>query len=86
MVNRFTKVLDWSRVVRAVARLKRFVRDFKGVQPRTNEATSLEERKQAEIITIKLVQEEAFAEDFQRFKLQKDDTLNKCNKLRRIIT
>ncbi len=84
MVNRLTKFSDWSRVVRAVARLKRFVREFKGVQPRTNEATSLEERKEAEIIVIKLVQEEAFAEDIQRFKLQKDDTLNKRNKLRQL--
>lgn len=85
MVNRFTKFSDWSRLVRAVARLKRFVSEFKGVQQRTNEATSLEERKEAEIIVIKLVQEEAFTEDIKRFKLQKDGTLNKRNKLCQLI-
>lgn len=70
IANRFTKFSDWSRAVRAVARLKRFVREFKGLQQRTNEATSLEERREAEIFIIKLVQEQAFAEDIQKIKLQ----------------
>ncbi|KAJ8418227.1 hypothetical protein AAFF_G00139360 [Aldrovandia affinis] len=74
MVNRFTKFSDWSRAVRAVARLKRFVKEFKGLQPRTNEATNIEERREAEIFIIKLVQEEAFSEDIQKIKLQKRDT------------
>ena len=39
MARRFTKFSDWSRVVKAVARLKRFVREFKGLQSRTNETT-----------------------------------------------
>jgi len=81
LVNRFTKFSDWSRAVRAAARLKRFIREFKGHQPRTKEATSLEERREAEIFIIKLVQEEAFAEDIQKIKLQKENTLNKHNKL-----
>lgn len=63
--------------MRAVARLKRFVGEFKGVQPRTNEATSLEERREVEILIIKLVQDETFADDIQKIKLQKEDTLNK---------
>lgn len=66
MVNHFTKFSDWSRAVRAVARLKRFIREFKGVQLRTNEATNLEERKKDEIAIIKLVQEDAFTEDIQK--------------------
>lgn len=66
---------------RAAARLNRFIREFKGHQPRTKEATSLEERREAEIFIIKLVQEEAFAEDIQKIKLQKENTLNKHNKL-----
>jgi len=45
MVNRFSKFSDWSRKVRAVARLKRFAGESKGFRPRTIEATSLEERK-----------------------------------------
>lgn len=83
MVNRFTKFSDWSRIVRAVARLKRFVKEFKRIQPRTNEATSLEERRESEIFIIKLVQEEAFTEDIQKIK-QKKDTLNKRNKLHQL--
>ncbi|XP_038549580.1 uncharacterized protein LOC119883123 [Micropterus salmoides] len=84
LVKRFTKFSDWSRAVRAAARLKRFIREFKGHQPRTKEATSLEERREAEIFIIKLVQEEAFAEDIQKIKLQKENTLNKRNKLRQL--
>lgn len=84
IANRFTKFSDWSRAVRAVARLKRFVREFKGLQQRTNEATSLEERREAEIFIIKLVQEQAFAEDIQKIKLQKEVTLNKHNRLRQL--
>ncbi|KAL6481772.1 hypothetical protein MHYP_G00098520 [Metynnis hypsauchen] len=81
MVNRFTKFSDWPRAVRAVARLKRFARELKRLQPRTNEATSLEERREAEIVIIRLVQEEAFAEDIQKIKLQKGDILSRHNKL-----
>lgn len=49
-----------------------------------NEATSLEERKEAEIAIIMLVQEDAFAEDIQKIKLQKEGTLNKHNSLRQL--
>ncbi|KAI2647235.1 hypothetical protein H4Q32_031196 [Labeo rohita] len=59
IVNRLTKFSDWSQVVRDVARLMRFVREFKGAQPRTTETTSLKESKEAEIIVIKVVQEKA---------------------------
>lgn len=81
IANRFIKFSDWSRAVRAIARLQKFVREFKGLQPRTNEATNLEERRKAEIFIIKLVQEEAFAEDIHKIKLQKEHTMNKRNKL-----
>ena len=84
MVNHFIKFSDWSRAVRAVARLQRFVREFKGLQSRTNEATSLEERREADIFIIKLVQEEAFAEGIYRLKSQKVPTLNRCNKLHQL--
>ncbi|KAL1255329.1 hypothetical protein QQF64_013390 [Cirrhinus molitorella] len=84
MVKRLAKFSDWSRVVRAVARLKRFVREFKGVQKRTNEASTLEERKEAEIIIIKLVQEDAFSEDIKGIRNQKGDNLKKHNKLQQL--
>ena len=84
VVNHLRKFSDWSRAVRAVARLKRFIREYKKIQPRTSEATSLEDRREAEIFIIKLVQEEAFAEDIHKIQQQKTDTLNKHNKLHRL--
>ncbi|XP_061759712.1 uncharacterized protein LOC133554697 [Nerophis ophidion] len=45
LLNRLEKFSDWSRVVRAIARLKRCGKEHKGVKQRTNESTSLEERK-----------------------------------------
>ncbi|CAI5657210.1 unnamed protein product [Oreochromis niloticus] len=84
MVNRLTKFSDWSRVVRAIARLKRFVREFKGFQSRTNESTNLEERREAEIFIIKLVQEDAFAEDIKKIRGKKEHTLSRHNRLRQL--
>ncbi|XP_062248605.1 uncharacterized protein LOC133957162 [Platichthys flesus] len=84
MANRFTKFSDWNRAVRAIARLKRYVREFKGLQPRTNETTNLEERREAEVFIIKLTQEEAFAGDIQRIRFQKGDIRSKHNKLHRL--
>ncbi|XP_076869830.1 uncharacterized protein LOC143521148 [Brachyhypopomus gauderio] len=81
MVDRFARFSDWSRAVRAVARLKRFIKELKRLQPRTNETSSLEERREAEMVIIRLVQEEAFAEDIQKIKLQKKDSLGRHNKL-----
>ena len=45
LLNRLEKFSDWSRAVQAVARLKRLIKEHKGVKERTNESTSLEERK-----------------------------------------
>nr|XP_021322660.1 uncharacterized protein LOC108179640 [Danio rerio] len=84
MVTRFAKFSDWSSLVRAVARLKRFVREFKGIQPRRNGMTSLEERKAAENVIIKIVQDDAFAEDIRHIKLQKENYLNKHSNLHRL--
>ena len=81
VVNHLSKFSDWTRAVRAVARLKRFIREFKKLQPGTNKATSLEDRREAEIFIIKLVQEEAFAQDIKKIQQQKTNSLNKQNKL-----
>lgn len=45
LLDRLEKFSDWSRVVQAVARLKRLIQEHKGVKERTNETTSLQERK-----------------------------------------
>ena len=80
-MNHLSKFSDWSRAVRAVARLNRFFREFKKLQPRTNKATCLEDRREALIFIIKLVQEEAFAQDIKKIQQQKTNSLNKQNKL-----
>ncbi|KAJ8375844.1 hypothetical protein SKAU_G00064240 [Synaphobranchus kaupii] len=84
LAKRLTKFSDWSRAVRAIARLKRCIREFKGLQRRTNTSTNLEERRETEIFIMKLAQEDAFAEEIQKIKFQKEDTLNKHNKLHQL--
>lgn len=67
-VERFKKFSDWSRVVKAVARLKRQIKEYKGKKQGTNECTSLEERKEAELVIVKLVQGEAFPDLIKNLK------------------
>ncbi|KAA0703644.1 hypothetical protein E1301_Tti015510 [Triplophysa tibetana] len=80
-LDRLQKFSDWSRAVKAVARLKRQVKEYKGVKQRTNAATSLEERKEAELTIIKLVQEEAFSEEIKSLKAKRVVTKTKNSKL-----
>lgn len=81
LLDHFKKFSDWSRVVNAVARLKRQIREYKGVQQRTNECTSLEERKEAELAVVKLVQEEAFSDLIKCLKLGNVTVKTKDSKL-----
>ncbi len=48
LAERFLKFSSWTKLVKAIARLTRFVKEFKGSIKRTNKATSLEERQEAE--------------------------------------
>lgn len=59
LLDRRLRFSDWSRAVKAVARLKRQVKEYKGVKQRTNKSTSLEEWKEAELAIFKIVQEDA---------------------------
>lgn len=69
LLDRLQKFSDRSRGVKAVARLKRKIKEFKGVKQRTNESTSLEERKEAELVIIKLVQKEAFSNEILKLRV-----------------
>ena len=51
--DRLQKFSDWKRAVRAIARLKRLAKEARGLQTRSNEATTLEERKDAEQFSIR---------------------------------
>ncbi|XP_038127985.1 uncharacterized protein LOC119774524 [Cyprinodon tularosa] len=81
LLNRLEKFSDWSRAVQAVARLKRLIKEHKGVKERTNESTSLEERKEAELTIVKLVQEEALSVEIKDLKGKGNLTKTKHNKL-----
>lgn len=63
LLDRLHKFSDWSRVVKAIARLKRCARDIKGLKPRFCEATLLEERREAELTIIKMVQEATLSQE-----------------------
>ncbi|KAL7842541.1 hypothetical protein SRHO_G00068440 [Serrasalmus rhombeus] len=83
LLDRFLKFSCWTRLVKAIARLMRLTEELKGSIPRTNEATSLVERSDAEATIISLVQREAFAEEIQtlqhRKELVKTSNLHKLN-------
>ncbi|KAI4892141.1 hypothetical protein NFI96_009207, partial [Prochilodus magdalenae] len=81
ILDHLQKFSDWSRVVGAVARLKRKIKEYKEGKQRTNESTSLEERKEAEFAIIRLVQEEAFSDDMKRLKLKNMVAETKNSKL-----
>lgn len=60
LIDRLKKFSDLTRAVKAVARLQRTAKKYKGLKQHTNDSTSMEERKEAELAIIKLAEEEAF--------------------------
>ena len=82
LLDRLHKFSDWSRMVKAIARLKRHVKKIKGPQPRSCEVTSLEERREAEMTIIKMVQEATFSKEIQCLLRHKEPQVkDKVNKL-----
>ncbi|KAL6490192.1 hypothetical protein MHYP_G00005370 [Metynnis hypsauchen] len=85
LLDRLHKFSDWSRMVKAIARLKRHVKEIKGLQPRSCEVTSLEERREAELTIIKMVQEATFSKEIQCLLRHKETQVkDKVNKLYRL--
>ena len=72
LLDRLHKFSDWSRLVKAIARLKRLAREVKGLKPRSCEATSLEERRQAQLTIIKMVQESNLSQEIQYLQHHKE--------------
>ncbi len=79
--DRLERFSDWKRAVKAIARLKRCARSVKGLVERSNEATSLEERKDAEQFIIRTVQEEVFGNEIKSLRQGKEVHTNQSNKL-----
>lgn len=63
---------DWKRAVKAIARLKRCARSVKGLVERSNKATTLEGRKNAEQFIIRTVQEEVFDDEIKSLRQGKE--------------
>lgn len=81
LLHHLCKFSDWSKMVKAIARLKRHVKEVKGLEYRSCEVTSLEERREAELFIIRLVQEAAFSKEIQSFKQTASDTQDETGKL-----
>ncbi|KAK7884949.1 hypothetical protein WMY93_028072 [Mugilogobius chulae] len=84
LAERFLKFSSWSRLVKAIARLIRFVREFKGLQKKSNEATSLEERKEAELTITTIVQKSVFSKEIKELQSRKELTKDKTSRLYRL--
>ncbi|CAI5661726.1 unnamed protein product [Oreochromis niloticus] len=85
LLDRLHKFSDWSRMVKAVARLKRYVKEAKDHKSRSHDISSLQERKEAELTIIKMVQETAFAQQIKPLQhhdvMQMKDKVNELHKL-----
>ncbi|KAL4008603.1 hypothetical protein ACER0C_002455 [Sarotherodon galilaeus] len=84
VLERLKKFSSWSRAIKAIARLRRFIKEYKGVQQRTNEVTDLEERKDTELFIIKLVQRHVFAEEIQKIRSQGENSLHRRSRLKQL--
>lgn len=65
MLDHLLKFSDWSRMIKAITRLKRLTRKVKDSNSRSCEASSLEERKEAELYVIKMVQGMSFSQEIR---------------------
>ncbi|XP_026066740.1 uncharacterized protein LOC113048964 [Carassius auratus] len=79
--DRLQRFSDWKRAVKAIARLKRCVRSAKGLVERSNNSTTLEERKDAEQFIIHIVQEEVFSDEIKHLRQGKEVNSSLFNKL-----
>lgn len=85
LIDRFLKFSSWTRSVKAIARLVRRVKELKGVTSRNDEVTSLEERKDAELVIIGMVQQAVFIDEIQSLQDKgKVTTKDKASKLHRL--
>ncbi|XP_057680914.1 uncharacterized protein LOC130908955 isoform X1 [Corythoichthys intestinalis] len=72
VTERLQKFSDWTRAVKAIARLRRYVKSAKNSKVMSNESTTLEERKEAEEFIIRTIQKETFSKEIQYLKDKKE--------------
>lgn len=68
LLDCLTKFSDRKRAVKVIALLKQ----IKGIKDKVSGATSIEERQEAELFIIKLVQREAFSSEIRGIKQGKE--------------
>lgn len=85
LLEHFHKLSDWSRMIKAVARLRGLAKEIKEHNTKSCEISNLEERKEAELTVIKLVQETAVSHEIkclqQHEVIEIRDKVNKLHKL-----
>ncbi|XP_023204623.1 uncharacterized protein LOC111611627 [Xiphophorus maculatus] len=84
LLSRFLRFSKWTRLVKAIARLIRCVKEVKGSLSRTNKVTSLEERKEAEFFIIATVQRAVFSEEIQDLSSKREITKNSAKRLHKL--
>ncbi|XP_057713144.1 uncharacterized protein LOC130929733 isoform X2 [Corythoichthys intestinalis] len=72
VTERLQKFSDWTRAVKAIARLRRYVKSAKNSKVMSNESTTLEERKEAEEFILRTVQKETFSKEIKSLKDKKE--------------
>lgn len=72
LLDHLHKFSDWSRLVKAIARLKRLAKEIKDRKSRSCEASSREERREAQLTILKMVQEATLSQEIQYLKHHKE--------------
>ena len=75
--ERLEKFSDWTRVVKAIARLRRRVKHAKNSKGMSKESTTLEERKDAEEFIICTIQSESFSKEIKSLKEKTEVTASR---------
>ncbi|XP_023805606.1 uncharacterized protein LOC111946470 [Oryzias latipes] len=85
LLDRIHKFSDWSRMIKAIARLKRLAKEVKERKRRSCEVSNVEERREAELTVIKMVQGAAFSHEIKSLQnptsIQTKDIVKKLHKL-----
>lgn len=83
LLSRLQKFSDWGRMIKATARLKRLARTLKGLKE-SSELTTLDERKDAELFIIRLVQEDVFCTEIKALKEKQEVTSTQAFRLHKL--
>nr|XP_054604914.1 uncharacterized protein LOC107372912 [Nothobranchius furzeri] len=81
--ERLHKFSDWTRAVKAIARLRRRVKYAKNLNEMPKESTTLDERKDAEEFILRTIQSESFGTEIKSLK-EKEEVKASISKLHQL--